>query len=101
METRNEFVSVTPIHPGRILQMELNEREIKQNTFANNLGIAATNLSGYINGKRNFTAEFALKLEDALGIPAIHWVNLQANYDLIKARIRRKEINPAKYAAMF
>jgi addiction module HigA family antidote len=81
--------------------MELNEREIKQNLLAEQLGIAPTNLSNYINGKRNFTADFALKLEDTLGIPAIHWVNMQANYDLTKARIKRTErINPARHAAM-
>lgn len=101
MATRNEFVSQTPIHPGRILQMELDERKIRHSTLAQQLGIAPTNLSNYINGKRNFTAEFALKLEDALGIPANNWVNLQAGYDLTKARAKRNSlISPAKYASV-
>lgn len=102
METRNEFIPLQEIHPGYVLHLELEERQIKQSTLANQLGIAPSNMSGYINGKRNFTADFALKLEDVLAIPAIHWINLQANYDLTLARKRRdsNKLKLGKYAAI-
>ena len=92
METKNEFVANTAVHPGNILKLELEEREIKQKDFAERLGIAASNLNEYIKGKRGFSAEFSLKLEDLLGIPASNWMNLQKNYELIIARKRRLSI---------
>lgn len=46
------------------------------------MSISATMLSGLINGHRNVTAELALKLEKALQIPAIFWMNYKAQYEL-------------------
>ena len=40
-----------------------------------------THLSEIINGKRRITPDIAEKLENALGIRAITWTNLQNGYD--------------------
>ena len=41
-----------------------------------------------VNGKKAITAETALQLENALGISAHTWMNLQTTYDLAKARAK-------------
>lgn len=72
--------------PGSVLKLELEERNITQKELAKEIGIPASNLNEYINGKRSFTTEFSLKLEGSLGISAEIWMNLQQNYDLVVAR---------------
>lgn len=78
-------------HPGEVLKRELQERNLKQKDFANIIGMAPSNLSALIKGKRNVTKEIALKLEDACGVPFQVWMNLQANYDYDVARLANKD----------
>lgn len=78
------------IHPGEILKDELEARNIKQKEFAADIGLPATQLNEIINGKRIVSSELAIILETALGINASFWVNLQADYELAKARQSEK-----------
>ena len=39
-----------------------------------------------VKGKKAITAETAVQLEDALGIPAHLWLNMQSTFDLRRAR---------------
>ncbi|WP_436418395.1 HigA family addiction module antidote protein [Petrimonas sulfuriphila] len=93
METKNEFIPKTAILPGSVLKLELDERGISQKNFANEIGMKTSNLNEYIRGKRSFTSDFSLKLEEALQIPANTWMNLQQNYELAIARKRRLDID--------
>ena len=93
METKNEFIPKTAILPGSVLKLELDERGISQKNFANEIGMKTSNLNEYIRGKRSFTSDFSLKLEEALQIPANTWMNLQQNYELPIARTRRLDIH--------
>lgn len=88
----NEFIPKKAILPGSVLKLELEERGIKQKDFANDIGLAASNLNEYIHGKRGFTADFSLKLENSLGIAASAWMNLQQNYELAMARKQQLDI---------
>lgn len=82
METKNERkVPFLATHPGRILQNELGERGISQKDFAQMIGMRTSHLNEIIKGKRSITIAIADKLEEALGIPSISWVNLQTQYD--------------------
>ena len=58
-----------------------------QRALAQMLGRPPQMISEVIRGKKAVTADFALELEGALGIPAHLWVNLEANYQLTKARL--------------
>jgi addiction module HigA family antidote len=51
------------------------------------MGRPAQVVNEIIRGKKQITAETALDLERALGISAGFWVRLQADYDLVKARL--------------
>lgn len=77
-------------HPGLLLKKELEERGLKQSDFANEIQIRPSQFNEIINGKRNITADFAVLLEAALGIPALFWLNYQAIFDLSKARAKAK-----------
>lgn len=90
MATRsNRLVPAWVIHPGEILRDELQERGIKQEDFAQMIGVQPTYLNEFIKGKRDLNEDLATKLEKHLSIPVKTWMNLQ--YGLK----RRKESNMA------
>lgn len=76
----NRLTSNRAIHPGEILREELKERGIKQKDFAQAIGMQATHLNEFINGKRNLNEDLAIKLESQLGIPFKTWMNLHNGY---------------------
>ena len=76
----------TPIHPGEILKDELEARGLSQRKFASIIGMSYSALNELVNGKRPMTAEDALMIEAATGIPAYIWVNMQAAYTMQVAR---------------
>ena len=80
-----------PFHPGEILLEEfLEPGKVTQAKFATQLGWTKAKLNEFIRGKRGITAETALDLSEALGTSAKLWMNLQATYDLDKAKEARK-----------
>ncbi len=82
----NNLTPFEPIHPGEILREEIESRGITQTKLANDLGMKISLLNELINGKRDFTIEYALMIEAALGIDADFWINLQNDYSKAKAR---------------
>ena len=82
--------NITPFvatHPGEMIKDELRERKLTQKQLALETGIKPSVLSETINGKRPVSKNVALALEQALGIPADIWMNLQTQYDLDSVRI--------------
>ena len=75
------------IPPGEHLDEELEARGMTQRALAQLLGRPPQMISEVIRGKKAITADFALELEGALGVPAHLWVNLEANYQLTRARL--------------
>lgn len=73
-------------HPGEHLLDELGERGWTQVEFAEILGRSATLVSEIINGKRRITPETARGFAAALGTSAEFWLNLDAAYQLWKAK---------------
>lgn len=82
----NEMSAGSPVHPGKIISDEIEARKMKQKELAGKMGISTSVLSDLIHGRRNITADLALKLEQALDISAMFWMNFQSKYDLDKAR---------------
>ena len=82
-----------PFHPGEMLLEEfLRPQGLTQTAFAERLGWTRARLNELINGKRGVTADAALDLADALGTSPKLWMNLQATYDLNRAKERRKRV---------
>ncbi len=80
-----------PFHPGEMLLEEfLRPSGTTQAAFADTLGWTKAKLNELIHGRRGITADSALDLAEALGTSAKLWMNLQATYDLDRARKRRR-----------
>ena len=76
------------IPPGEHLDEELEARGLTQRALAQALGRPPQMISEVIRGKKAVTADFSLELEGALGIPAHVWMNLEAQYQLTKTRLK-------------
>ena len=87
MATETRVQSDVAIHPGEILAEELAARTMTQVELAARMGRPVQAVNEIINGKKAITAETALELEKALGVPAHVWVNLQGQYELTQARL--------------
>jgi len=78
------------VPPGELLAEELEARGMTQKELADRTGRPGQKISEIINGKKSITHDTALELEKVLGISAEFWVNLEASYQLTKARLREK-----------
>jgi len=79
-----------PFHPGEMLLEEfLEPAGISQTAFAEKLGWTKAKLNELVKGKRGVTADTALDLAEALKTSPKLWMNLQATYDLDKAKKAR------------
>jgi len=81
-----ELQTDVALHPGELLEDELEAREIKKTAFAALLSIKPGHLSELLRGKRHVSAATALKLEKLLNIPAEYWMRVQTAYDLFIER---------------
>jgi addiction module HigA family antidote len=75
-----------PIHPGEILADELEELGLTSAELARTIDVPAHRISQIIAGKRNITADTALRLGRYFGMSADFWMNLQKTYELDLAR---------------
>lgn len=69
------------IHPGETIADVLEDRGITQAELASRTGVSPAYVSSVIAGKKGISANFAMGLEYALGVPNSFWLNLQANYE--------------------
>jgi antitoxin HigA-1 len=76
----------TPIHPGEILGDELRELGISAAELARLIHVPPNRVSQIIGGKRDITADTALRLGRWFGTGPQLWLNLQQAYDLDVAR---------------
>jgi antitoxin HigA-1 len=86
-----EIHSDVSLHPGEVLQDELEARAIPKNIFAEQLGMKASHFSELLHGKRHVGAATALKLEDILGISAEYWMRIQVYHDLFVERHKQEQ----------
>ncbi len=79
----------TPIHPGEILSDELEEIGLSTKKLADVIDVPPNRLYQLLAGKRNITADTALRLNQYFGMSADFWMNLQSAYELDLARKQR------------
>jgi addiction module HigA family antidote len=75
-----------PIHPGEFLADELEEIEITATELSRQIDVPPNRISTIINGKRDVSADTALRLGKFFGTGPELWLNLQKSYDLDKAK---------------
>ena len=97
----NDLIPGDIFHPGEHLKDELEAREMNQQDLADQLHLSKSEISLIINGHRNITPTIAVKLEEALGINAEFWMNIQIKYDidLVKKKFQQN-LQKAKISAV-
>jgi antitoxin HigA-1 len=76
-----------PIPPGEILAEEfMKPNRISQNRLARDIDVNPARINDIVHGRSSITASVALRLGKYFGTTPELWMNLQADYDLRRAR---------------
>lgn len=90
-----KLTHITPIHPGRVLQDELEESGMTQSALAKHIGVLPKTINEMCRGKRGISAEMAIRLSKAFGGSPRFWLSLQMNWELSQvAETDFKSIGP-------
>jgi len=65
----------TPVHPGEVLEDELQEIGLTQSVLAKHIGVLPKTINEICRGKRGISAEMAMKLSKALEGSPQFWLN--------------------------
>lgn len=94
--------------PGEMLAHEMEIRGMTQQELTRRTGVTTKHINELINAKAPISPAMAIKLERAIGMPAQYWMNLEANYQEVLARLAEEKqlledldwIKRVPYAAM-
>jgi addiction module HigA family antidote len=76
-----------PIPPGEILVEEfMKPNGISQNRLARDIDVNPARVNDIVHGRSAITAPIALRLAKYFGTTPELWMNIQASYDLRRAR---------------
>lgn len=89
-----EIALLKGIHPGFVLERELNKRKLPKGQFALSIGEYSQTLSAITKGKRNMNTPLALKIEHALGLEEGFFMTLQVFYEIKEEK--RKQLGNAQ-----
>jgi len=85
--------NLSPITPGDVLIEEfLGPMGISQNQLAKDINVPANRISQLVHGKREISADTALRLGRYFGIEPEFWLNLQVRYNMkiVKSKVGKK-----------
>ena len=91
--------NMPPVHPGEILNEDLEDMGLTPETFAEKLGVPLAHMKAILSSERNIDAEFALRLERYFGSGSHVWLGIQTDY-LLKVAERdlgeriKREVEP-------
>jgi addiction module HigA family antidote len=76
-----------PVHPGEILREDfMSPLELSSRGLALALGVPGNRITEIVAGRRDLSADTALRLERYFGVSAQFWLNIQKTYELARAR---------------
>ncbi|MBA3005448.1 MAG: HigA family addiction module antidote protein [Proteobacteria bacterium] len=84
---------ISPITPGDVLIEEfLRPMGISQNQLAKDINVPANRISQLVHGKREISADTALRLGRYFGIEPEFWLNLQVRYNMkiVKSKVGKE-----------
>jgi antitoxin HigA-1 len=87
----SEIFLAEPIHPGEMLQDELEARSLSQRELAAQLEVSPAFINALIHGKKSVSVALAVKMEKALEVNAAFWLNAQRNYNRTLAYQKAKK----------
>lgn len=91
IKENNKYFANIAIPPGETLLETIESLGMSQAELAQRMGMSRKTINEIIKGSASITPETAVKLEDVLGAPASFWINLEANYQEAKARLKLDE----------
>jgi len=78
-----------PIPPGEILAQEfMKPNGISQNRLSRDIDVNPARINDIVHGRSSITAALALRLGKFFGTTPELWMNLQASYELRRARAK-------------
>ena len=77
---------LTPIHPGKVLQDELEEINVSFEALARHIQVSPSVIYDICDGNKHITALIAMKLSRALGASPQFWLNLQNNWEISQVK---------------
>jgi addiction module HigA family antidote len=96
---KNVFADITtgrqmpPVHPGEILRVDfLEPLDMSVYALAKALKMTRSRLNDIARGRRDISADTALRLGRYFGTTAQFWINLQSHFDLQVAQQDLKQI---------
>lgn len=97
---------MSPVHPGEILDAELEEIGISVSGFADALAVPSNTISAILNGEQGITADMALRLSRYFSTSPEFWLNLQKTFELRVAEIEygnqiARQVKPRDVAGAF
>lgn len=88
---KNQYEPDYAVSPGEVLSAELEIRGMSQLELSHRTGLTPKHINSVLKGKSAISPETAIKLERTIGMPADYWLNLESNYQAIRARISEAE----------
>jgi HTH-type transcriptional regulator/antitoxin HigA len=86
-----DFVPNWSLHPGTLLKQVLTQRNLRQSELAERTGLSAKHLNQIVNQSIGITGDVAVRLDRALGIPALFWTRAEADYQAFES-IRKSKL---------
>lgn len=80
------------IHPGFVLERELEKRHLRKGVFALSLQEYPQTLTAITKGKRGMNTSLALKIEEALGFEEGYFMILQVYYDIEQEKKKQNKL---------
>ena len=77
--------------PGETLRELLEEQSLPQRQLAVKIGVTPKHINSIVSGSSGISAEIALGLEKALGVPARFWLSRDAKYQEFLAREQERD----------
>ena len=80
------------VTPGEMLEYEMEARGMTQQELVRRTGVSAKHINELLSRKSPISPTMAIKLERAIGMPAQYWLNLEANYQEVVARLEEEKL---------
>ena len=77
-----EYKDLIAFHPGQYLGELIEDYEMTQKEFAENLGVSPKTISKLVKGEESISNDIAEKLTNITNISMKTWLNLQNAYDI-------------------
>jgi antitoxin HigA-1 len=90
----NNISIIKGVHPGFILERELQRRNLKKGQFALSLHEFPQTLVSITKGKRRMNTALAMKIEKALGLEEGYFMILQVYHDIEQEKLKLDTATP-------